>query len=148
MQNVNVILNIIPDFFSIKRPHATSLGFLSSPHVYEDKNAYPSATDIPNIKIFRFEENIYYANVDVFKKLFIKRIEFRVDDQIKAMNDDIMKVEQEYKARLAKPNRIVAKFKNRFQKDNIPNKGENFGQDNDVIDDDQLLEEKNKKVSQ
>lgn len=131
----------ISSFFFFFRPHATSLGYLSSAGVYEDQNAYPSATDIPNIKIFRFEENIYYANVDIFKKLFIKRIGLRVDDQIKLMNDDISNIEREYKARLAKPNQTLMNIKQRFQKETSTTNN-----DIDDIDETKIIEEKKDKV--
>ena len=117
------------------RPHASSLGYLSSAGVYEDKNAYPTGTDIPNIKIFRFEENIYYANVDMFKKLFIKRIGLRVDDQIKAMNDEIMDIEREYKTRLAKPHRQFPFFKRTVH------------EEEETIDEKKITEEKDEKVN-
>ncbi len=133
--------------FSFSRPHATSLGYLSSANLYEDKNAYPSATDIPNIKIFRFEENIYYANVDMFKKLFIKRIGFRVDDQIKAMNDEIRKIEQEYKLRLTEPNKQLMNFKRRFYKKNTINKDDIISNEKIEIDEKKIIEEKKEKVN-
>ncbi|CAF0934456.1 unnamed protein product [Adineta steineri] len=128
---------------TVSQPHATSLGYLSSAGVYEDQNAYPSATDIPNIKIFRFEENIYYANVDMFKKLFIKRIGLRVDDQIKAMNDEIMNVEREYKLQLAKPSNKFKNIKRHFRKEN-----ETIQNDEIVIDENKILEEKNEKIEE
>ncbi|CAF0940342.1 unnamed protein product [Rotaria sp. Silwood1] len=131
-----------------QRPHATSLGYLSSPRVYEDQNAYPTATDIPNIKIFRFEENIYYANVEMFKKLFIKRIDFRVDDQIKAMNDEIINIEREYKLRLTKPSNTLMKFKRHFQKDNTTNTNETVVQESVEIDESKIIEEKNQKIEE
>ena len=127
--------------FFVFRPHATSLGYLSSADVYEDKSAYPTATDIPNIKIFRFEENIFYANVDMFKKLFNKRIGLRVEDSIKAMNDEILAVEREFKQATAKPNTTLMNFKRRFQKNNLPPIEETI-----EIDETKLTEEKQAKV--
>lgn len=129
-------------FFFFFRPHATSLGYLASAGVYEDKNAYPSATDVPNIKIFRFEENIYYANVDMFKKLFLKRIGFRVDDQIKAMNNEILNIEHEHKLSLAKPNKHIQNFKRHFHKENSTQRDD----ENIEIDETKLNDEKEKKV--
>lgn len=131
----------------ISRPHATSLGYLSSPRVYEDKNAYPSAADIPNIKIFRFEENIYYANVDMFKKLFIKNIDFRVDDQLKAMNDEILCVEREYKTLLMKPNKNFTRIKRHFQKQPTTTTNDAVTEEEIEIDRNKLTLEKNEKVS-
>ena len=128
------------------RARAASLGYLSSAGIYEDKDAYPTAVDIPNIKIFRFEENIYYANIDMFKKLFIKRIAFRVDDQIKAMNNEIAKVESEYKSRLAKPNKYVENLKRRFLKDDTVHRDEMIGNGTSETDSNRLIEEKQEKI--
>lgn len=55
---------------------------------------------MPNIRIFRFEENIYYANVDMFKKLFAKRIDFYVEQELKSMNAEITTLENQYKVLL------------------------------------------------
>ena len=128
------------------RARAASLGYLSSAGIYEDKDAYPSAVDIPNIKIFRFEENIFYANVEMFKKLFLKRIDFRVDDQIKAMNNEIAKVEQEYRLRLAKPNKHVEKFKRRFLKNDGLQRDEIIDNGSSETDSNRINDEKQEKV--
>ncbi|CAF0774374.1 unnamed protein product [Adineta steineri] len=140
---IGVVAMILLLIIRSQRPHATSLGYLSSAGVYEDQNAYPSATDIPNLKIFRFEENIYYANVDMFKKLFIKRIGLRVDDQIKAMNDEMMNVEREYKLQLAKPSNKFKNIKRHFRKEN-----ETIQNDEIVIDENKILEEKDEKIEE
>ena len=129
----------------MERPYATSLGYLLSAGVYEDKNAYPLVIDVTNLKIFRFEENIYYANVDVFQKLFIKHIDFRVDDRIKAMNNEIENIEREYKLRLVKPNRQIMKLKRYFQR-NIINRDETGRQEDFEIDANKIVEEKHEEV--
>ncbi|CAF0854145.1 unnamed protein product [Adineta ricciae] len=125
-----------------QKPHATSLGYLSSAGIYEDQNAYPSATDVPNIKIFRFEENIYYANVEMFKKLFMKRIGLRVDDQIRMMNEEIANIEREYKLRLAKPNKQLANLKRHFKREEVTIN------ENIETDENKILEEKNEKIEE
>jgi hypothetical protein len=77
----------------------------------------------------------------MFKKLFIKRIGLRVDDRIKAMNDEILNIEREYKLRLTKPNKSLMNFKRRFHKENPMNNG------NIEIDENKLIEEKKEKVN-
>jgi hypothetical protein len=76
----------------------------------------------------------------MFKKLFTKRIGFRVDDQLKAMNDEITNVENEYKLRLAKPRKQFMHLKRHFQKDETIENG------NIEIDENKILEEKKEKV--
>ena len=132
---------------SVRRPQATSLGYLPSASVYEDKTAYPSAIDVPNMKIFRFEENIYYANVDMFKKLFTKRINFRVDDQIKAMNSEINEVERAHRNRVAQPNKLLMHVKRRFMKETTASGGGAMGNGTLEIDLNKLEAEKKEKVS-
>lgn len=102
---------------------------------------------MPKIKIFRFEENIFYANVDIFKKLFTKRIGFRLDDQLKAMMSEIDSIEQEYKLRLAKPKiHTLAQFKRCLQKNPVIQQAEVTSEETITIDEKELTEEKNKKV--
>ncbi|CAF4236680.1 unnamed protein product [Adineta steineri] len=79
----------------------------------------------------------------MFKKLFIKRIGLRVDDQIKAMNDEIMNVEREYKLQLAKPSNKFKNIKRHFRKEN-----ETIQNDEIVIDENKILEEKNEKIEE
>lgn len=115
------------------------MGYLSSAGVYEDQNAYPTASEIPKIKIFRFEENIHYANVDMFRKLFTKRIGFHLDDALKSMNNEMNQIEHEFRLRSGqiKPNFID--LKKYFQKDS--KKEEKID-----IDVEQLEKEKKEKV--
>ena len=39
-------------------------------HIYESIDSFSEAIEISNIKILRFEESIYYANVFLNEKLF------------------------------------------------------------------------------
>lgn len=136
---IGVAATILLLIIRTQRPHATSLGYLSSAGVYEDQNAYPAASEIPKIKIFRFEENIHYANVDMFRKLFTKRIGFRVDDALKAMNTEVNRIEQEYRLRLDPAKSSLTDLKKYFQKQ--PNNADKI-----EIDKDQLEKEKQEKV--
>ncbi|CAF4653717.1 unnamed protein product, partial [Rotaria magnacalcarata] len=72
-------------------------------------------------------------------------MEYRVDDQIKAMNDEVMSIEREYTARLNKPNKHIMKFKQRFQTDSTANIAAKLDQDNIEIDENKIVEEKNEK---
>ncbi|CAF1402003.1 unnamed protein product, partial [Didymodactylos carnosus] len=115
---IGVVATILLLIIRTQRPHATSLGCLKS-GIYEDKGAYPGAADIPNVKIFRFEENIYYANIDAFKKLFIKKIDFQVEDQLNLMNEELLCVEREFKAstrQASRPNKQLQYIKQRLQR--------------------------------
>lgn len=54
----------------IFRPKVTVLGNLTingkGTHIYESIDSFSEAKEFPKIKILRFEESIYYANVTFF----------------------------------------------------------------------------------
>ncbi|XP_053319621.1 sulfate transporter-like, partial [Spea bombifrons] len=50
-----------------QRPRATLLGKVSGTEIYEDQSTYKELRNIPNVKIYRFDASLYYANKDYFK---------------------------------------------------------------------------------
>ncbi|XP_053320968.1 sulfate transporter-like [Spea bombifrons] len=50
-----------------QRPRATLLGKVSGTEIYEDQFTYKELTNIPNVKIYRFDASLYYANKDYFR---------------------------------------------------------------------------------
>lgn len=82
----------------------------------------------------------------MFKKLFLKRMDFRVDDQIKAMNSEIAQIEREYKLLLSKPNKHVEKFKRRFLKSDGVQRDEIIENGTSETDSNRMNEEKQEKV--
>ncbi|KAJ7405862.1 Sulfate transporter [Willisornis vidua] len=59
--------------FRTQRPRATLLGRVSSTDIYEDQSTYKQLSSITNVKIFRFESSLYYANKDYFKTVLYQK---------------------------------------------------------------------------
>ncbi|NXA32132.1 S26A2 protein, partial [Eudromia elegans] len=64
---VGVCFALLCIIFRTQRPRATLLGKVSNSEIYEDQSTYKQLISIANIKIFRFESSLYYANKDYFK---------------------------------------------------------------------------------
>uniref|UniRef100_A0A670YXP7 Sulfate transporter-like n=1 Tax=Pseudonaja textilis TaxID=8673 RepID=A0A670YXP7_PSETE len=54
-------------------PRATLLGKVHDSEIYEDQFTYKKITSIANIKIFRFDTSLYYANKDYFKSSLFQK---------------------------------------------------------------------------
>ncbi|NXC88266.1 S26A2 protein, partial [Cercotrichas coryphoeus] len=70
---VGVCLALLCVILRTQRPRATLLGRVSSREVYEDQAAYKGLSSIANVKIFRFECSLYYANKDYFKAVLYQK---------------------------------------------------------------------------
>ncbi|KAM4678186.1 sulfate transporter-like [Discoglossus pictus] len=64
---VAVCFSIFCVIIRTQRPRATLLGQVSGTEIYEDQSTYKELSDIPNVKIYRFDTSLYYANKDYFK---------------------------------------------------------------------------------
>ncbi|XP_053575811.1 sulfate transporter-like [Bombina bombina] len=64
---VAVCFSIFCVIIRTQRPRATLLGKVSGTEIYEDQFTYKELSNIPNVKIFRFDTSLYYANKDYFK---------------------------------------------------------------------------------
>jgi MFS superfamily sulfate permease-like transporter len=69
---IGVAFSLLMVIFRSQRARTTVLGNLPGTSVYEDLSICEKAREIERIKIIRFEESIYYANVDNFKYKIIK----------------------------------------------------------------------------
>ncbi|XP_066416519.1 sulfate transporter-like [Molothrus aeneus] len=70
---VGVCFALLCIIFRTQRPRATLLGKVGDREVYEDQAAYKQLSSISNIKIFRFECSLYYANKDYFKAVLYQK---------------------------------------------------------------------------
>ncbi|NXO63032.1 S26A2 protein, partial [Phainopepla nitens] len=70
---VGVCFALLCVIFRTQRPRAALLGKVSGREVYEDQAAYKQLSSIANIKIFRFECSLYYANKDYFKAVLYQK---------------------------------------------------------------------------
>ncbi|XP_043530552.1 sulfate anion transporter 1 [Chiloscyllium plagiosum] len=56
-------------------PRAALLGQIQGSTLYEDQTEYNNLTPIPQVKIFRFEAPLYYANKDFFMDSLMRKVE-------------------------------------------------------------------------
>ncbi|XP_074459725.1 sulfate transporter-like [Larus michahellis] len=70
---VGVCFALLCVIFRTQRPRATLLGKVSNTEIYEDQSTYKQLSTIVNIKIFRFESSLYYANKDYFKAVLYQK---------------------------------------------------------------------------
>ncbi|KFP72082.1 Sulfate transporter, partial [Acanthisitta chloris] len=70
---VGVCFALLCIIFRTQRPRATLLGKVSNTEIYEDQATYKQLSSITNIKIFRFESPLYYANKDYFKAVLYQK---------------------------------------------------------------------------
>ncbi|NXI59639.1 S26A2 protein, partial [Chloroceryle aenea] len=70
---VGVCFALLCIIFRTQRPRATLLGKVCNTEIYEDQSTYKQLSSIANIKIFRFESSLYYANKDYFKTVLYQK---------------------------------------------------------------------------
>ncbi|NWS65579.1 S26A2 protein, partial [Crotophaga sulcirostris] len=70
---VGVCFALLCIIFRTQRPRATLLGRVINTEIYEDQSTYKQLRNIANIKIFRFESSLYYANKDYFKTVLYQK---------------------------------------------------------------------------
>ncbi|NXI64426.1 S26A2 protein, partial [Anseranas semipalmata] len=70
---VGVCFALLCIIFRTQRPRATLLGKVSNTEIYEDQSTYKQLSSIANIKIFRFESSLYYANKDYFRTVLYQK---------------------------------------------------------------------------
>ncbi|NXT03618.1 S26A2 protein, partial [Jacana jacana] len=70
---VGVCFALFCIIFRTQRPRATLLGKVSNTEIYEDQSTYKQLSSIANIKIFRFESSLYYANKNYFKAVLYQK---------------------------------------------------------------------------
>lgn len=72
---IGVCFALLCIIFRTQRPRATLLGKVNDSEIYEDQLTYKKITSIANIKIFRFDTSLYYANKDYFKSSLFQKTE-------------------------------------------------------------------------
>ena len=67
-----VIIGILTIVFRVQRPYACLLGQIPETDIYRDVTVYKEAKEFPNIKIFRFENSIFFVSVEHFRNTLYK----------------------------------------------------------------------------
>nr|XP_022302509.1 solute carrier family 26 member 6-like isoform X1 [Crassostrea virginica] len=67
-----VIVAIFTIVYRVQRPYVCVLGQMPGTDIYRDISVYKEATEIPRVKIFRFENAIFFVSVEHFKNMLFK----------------------------------------------------------------------------
>nr|XP_020636176.1 sulfate transporter-like [Pogona vitticeps] len=70
---IGVCFSLLCIIFRTQRPRATLLGKVNDCEIYEDQFTYKRINCVANIKIFRFDTSLYYANKDYFKSSLFQK---------------------------------------------------------------------------
>ncbi|KAG8439308.1 hypothetical protein GDO86_005506 [Hymenochirus boettgeri] len=104
---VAVCFSILCVIFRTQRPRATLLGKVTGTEIYEDQFTYRELSNIPNVKIYRFDASLYYANKDYFKSTLYDKTEIN-PSLVSSLQKKVKKEEQ---ATAGQPkNRFIARF--------------------------------------
>ncbi|XP_059150453.1 prestin-like isoform X2 [Physella acuta] len=69
---VGVVFALLTVIMKSQRPYACLLGQVPGTDIYRDLSVYKTAEEVPNIKIFRFDCPIFFANSEFFKSTLYK----------------------------------------------------------------------------
>lgn len=70
---VAVIFNILSVVCRNQKPNSCLLGQMPGTDIYRDLNNYSEAKEVPGIKIFRFEQSLFFVNTEHFRNSLYKR---------------------------------------------------------------------------
>jgi sulfate permease, SulP family len=77
---IGVVLSIILVIYSSTRPHVAEIGRLGSTTNFRNIDRYPEARVDDDILLYRFDSNLYFANVEYFRESLEERISRRGDE--------------------------------------------------------------------
>nr|XP_011454957.2 sulfate transporter isoform X1 [Crassostrea gigas] len=67
-----VVVAIFTIVYRVQRPYVCVLGQMPGTDIYRDVSVYKEAVEIPRVKIFRFENAIFFVSVEHFKNMLFK----------------------------------------------------------------------------
>lgn len=77
---IGVLLSLTMVIYSSTKPHSAEVGRLGNTNNFRNVDRYPEARTDPEILIFRFDSNLYFANVEHFQESLNEKIDQRGDD--------------------------------------------------------------------
>jgi SulP family sulfate permease len=77
---IGVLLSLVMVIYSSTQPHSTEVGKLGDTNNYRNVDRYPEAKTDPNILLYRFDSNLYFANVENFRDTMEEKIHTRGDE--------------------------------------------------------------------
>ncbi|SHE62025.1 sulfate permease, SulP family [Fodinibius roseus] len=78
---VGVVLSLVVVIYSSTKPHSTELGRLGDTKNFRNINRYPEAKTEDSVLVYRFDSQLYFANVTYFQD--------RLEDMIAARRDKL-----------------------------------------------------------
>ncbi|WP_340106202.1 SulP family inorganic anion transporter [Rhodohalobacter sp. 8-1] len=77
---IGVLMSLIMVIYSSTKPHTTEIGRLGNTNNFRNVDRYPDAKTDPEILIFRFDSNLYFANVEHFRESIEDKINQRGEE--------------------------------------------------------------------
>jgi len=74
---IGVLLSLLMVIYSSTTPHTTEVGRLGNTQNFRNIKRYPEAKTEPGILIYRFDSNLYFANVEHFRESIQEKIDQR-----------------------------------------------------------------------
>lgn len=74
---IGAVVSLIAVIYQSSRPHSAELGQLGDTNVFRNVGRYEEARRIPGLLIFRFDAQLYFANIEHFRNEIERRIEAR-----------------------------------------------------------------------
>ncbi|XP_063444496.1 prestin-like isoform X1 [Mytilus trossulus] len=69
---VGVVIGLLTIVYRVQRPYACVLGQIPNTDIYRDVKVYKEAQEFPRLKIFRFENAIFFVSVEHFRNTLYK----------------------------------------------------------------------------
>lgn len=77
---IGVLLSLVMVIYTSTTPHTTEVGRLGNTQNFRNTNRYPEAKTEPGILIYRFDSNLYFANVEHFRESMEEKIDQRGEE--------------------------------------------------------------------
>lgn len=77
---IGVLLSLIMVIYTSTTPHSTEVGRLGNTQNFRNIDRYPEAKTEPGILIYRFDSNLYFANVEHFRESIEDSIQQRGEE--------------------------------------------------------------------
>lgn len=77
---IGVLLSLIMVIYTSTTPHSTEVGRLGNTQNFRNVNRYPEAKTESGILIYRFDSNLYFANVEHFRESIEEKIDQRGEE--------------------------------------------------------------------
>lgn len=74
---IGAVVSLVAVIYQSSRPHSAELGQLGKTNVFRNLERYEKARQVPGLLIFRFDAQLYFANIEYFRNEIEQRIKLR-----------------------------------------------------------------------